>query len=180
MTHASGFYREVFKKFKGMFERIFLTGVSPVTPDDLKSGFNIGWNVSMAPELDKMLEFSSEDVRQMFTYYKEAGQLPANSDIEAMITEMKPWYDNYSFAKECLESNIRVFNCDMVLYYLRNYISYKHSPEIMLDPNTKTDYKKLNMLIQLDKLDGNRHGVMMEIIEKGEIAATLVPSFSAN
>ena len=180
MTHASGFYREVFKKFKGMFERIFLTGVSPVTPDDLKSGFNIGWNVSMAPELDKMLEFSSENVRQMFTYYKEAGQLPANSDIEAMITEMKPWYDNYSFAKECLESNIRVFNCDMVLYYLRNYISYKHSPEIMLDPNTKTDYKKLNMLIQLDKLDGNRHGVMMEIIEKGEIAATLIPSFSAN
>ena len=180
MTHASGFYREVFKKFKGMFERIFLTGVSPVTLDDLTSGFNIGWNVSMAPELDKMLGFSTEDVRQMFTYYKEAGQLPADSDIEAMITEMKPWYDNYCFAKECLESDIRVFNCDMVLYYLRNYISYKHSPEIMLDPNTKTDYKKLNMLIQLDKLDGNRHGVMMEIIEKGEIAATLVPSFSAN
>ena len=174
------FYSHVFKLFKGMFERIFLTGVSPVTLDDLTSGFNIGWNISMAPELDKMLGFSTEDVRQMFTYYKEAGQLPADSDIEAMITEMKPWYDNYSFAKECLESDIRMFNCDMVLYYLRNYISYKHSPEIMLDPNTKTDYKKLNMLIQLDKLDGNRHGVMMEIIEKGEIAATLVPSFSAN
>ena len=180
MTHASGFYREVFKKFKGMFERIFLTGVSPVTLDDLTSGFNIGWNISMAPELDKMLGFSTEDVRQMFIYYKEAGQLPADCDIEAMIAEMKPWYDNYCFAKECLESDIRVFNCDMVLYYLRNYISYKHSPEIMLDPNTKTDYKKLNMLIQLDKLYGNRHGVMMEIIEKGEIAATLVPSFSAN
>ena len=180
MTHASGFYREVFKKFKGMFERIFLTGVSPVTLDDLTSGFNIGWNISMAPELDKMLGFSTEDVRRMFTYYKEAGQLPADSDIEAMITEMKPWYDNYCFAEECLESDIRVFNCDMVLYYLRNYISYKHSPKVMLDPNTKTDYKKLNMLIQLDKLDGNRKGVMMEIIEKGEIAATLVPSFSAN
>ena len=180
MTHAAGFYREVFKKFKGMFERIFLTGVSPVTLDDLTSGFNIGWNISMAPELDKMLGFSTEDVRQMFTYFKEAGQLPADCDIEAMIAEMKPWYDNYCFAKECLESDVRVFNCDMVLYYLRNYISYKHSPEIMLDPNTKTDYKKLNMLIQLDKLDGDRKGVMMEIIEKGEIAATLIPSFSAN
>ena len=180
MTHASGFYREVFKKFKGMFERIFLTGVSPVTLDDLTSGFNIGWNISMAPELDKMLGFSTEDVRQMFTYYKEAGQLPASCDIEAMIAEMKPWYDNYCFAEECLENYVRVFNCDMVLYYLRNYVSYKSSPKIMLDPNTKTDYKKLNMLIQLDKLDGNRHGVMMEIIEKGEIAATLVPSFSAN
>ena len=180
MTHAAGFYREVFKKFKGMFERIFLTGVSPVTLDDLTSGFNIGWNVSMAPELDKMLGFSTEDVRQMFTYYKEVGMLPADCDIEAMITEMKPWYDNYCFAEECLDSDVRVFNCDMVLYYLRNYVSYKRSPEIMLDPNTKTDYKKLNMLIQLDKLDGNRKGVMMEIIEKGEIAATLVPSFSAN
>ena len=106
--------------------------------------------------------------------------LPADCDIEAMITEMKPWYDNYCFAEECLESDVRVFNCDMVLYYLRNYVSYKSSPKIMLDPNTKTDYKNLNMLIQLDKLDGNRKGVMMEIIEKGEIAATLVPSFSAN
>ena len=174
------FYSHVFKLFKGMFERIFLIGVSPITLDDLTSGFNIGWNVSMAPELDKMLGFSTEDVRQMFTYYKEAGQLPADCDIEAMITEMKPWYDNYCFAKECLENDVRVFNCDMVLYYLRNYVSYKHSPKIMLDPNTKTDYKKLNMLIQLDKLDGDRKGVMMEIIEKREIAATLVPSFSAN
>ena len=180
MTHASGFYREVFKKFKGMFERIFLTGVSPVTLDDLTSGFNIGWNVSMAPELEKMLGFSTEDVREMFRYYKEVEMLPADCDIEAMITEMKPWYDNYCFAKECLDSDVRVFNCDMVLYYLRNYVSYKRSPEIMLDPNTKTDYKKLNMLIQLDKLDGNRKGVMMDIIEKGEIASTLVPSFSAN
>ena len=180
MTHASGFYREVFKKFKGMFERIFLTGVSPVTLDDLTSGFNIGWDVSMASELEKMLGFSTEDVREMFTYYKEVEMLPADCDIEAMITEMKPWYDNYCFAKECLDSDVRVFNCDMVLYYLRNYVSYKRSPEIMLDPNTKTDYKKLNMLIQLDKLDGNRKGVMMDIIEKGEIAATLVPSFSAN
>ena len=174
------FYSHVFKLFKGMFERIFLTGVSPVTLDDLTSGFNIGWNVSMAPELDKMLGFSTEDVRQMFTYYKEAGQLPADSDIEAMIAEIKPWYDNYCFGEECLESDIRVFNCDMVLYYLRNFITYKSSPKIMLDPNTKTDYKKLNMLIQLDKLDGDRKGVMMEIIEKGEIAATLIPSFSAN
>ena len=61
------FYSHVFKLFKGMFERIFLTGVSPVTLDDLTSGFNIGWNISMAPELDKMLGFSTEDVRQMFT-----------------------------------------------------------------------------------------------------------------
>ncbi|MDR0938900.1 MAG: AAA family ATPase, partial [Mediterranea sp.] len=46
ITHASGFYREAFKKYKGMFDRIFMIGVSPVTLDDLSSGFNIGWNIS--------------------------------------------------------------------------------------------------------------------------------------
>ena len=179
ITHANGFYRDFFKLFKGMFERIFLTGVSPVTLDDLTSGFNIGWNVSMAPELDKMLGFSTEDVREMFTYYKEVGMLPAGCDIEAMIKEMKPWYDNYCFAKECLASDVRVFNCDMVLYYLKHYVLNGHAPEIMLDPNTKTDYNKLRGLIKLDKLDGDRKGVMLDIIEKGEIKATLEPSFSA-
>ena len=107
MTHASGFYREVFKLFKGMFERIFLTGVSPVTLDDLTSGFNIGWNASILPELDKMLGFSTEDVREMFGYYKGIGMLPADCDIEAMIEEMKPWYNNYCFAKECLSDSNR-------------------------------------------------------------------------
>lgn len=179
MTHADGFYRGFFKIFKGMFERIFLTGVSPVTLDDLTSGFNIGWNVSMTPELDKMLGFSTEDVREMFTYYKDVGMLPTSPDIEAMIADMKPWYDNYCFAEECLKSDVRVFNCDMVLYYLRNYVTYKQAPKIMTDPNTKTDYRKLQMLIKLDGLDSNRKGVMMEIIEKGEIVANPVPSFSS-
>ena len=161
-----------------IYKRIFLTGVSPVTLDDLTSGFNIGWNVSMAPELDKMLGFSTEDVREMFTYYKEVGMLPAGCDVEAMIEEMKPWYDNYCFAEECLKSDVRVFNCDMVMYYLRNYVSYGQAPEIMLDPNTKTDYNKLRGLIKLDKSDGERQDMMNEIIEKGEITATIETSFS--
>ena len=100
-----------------MFERIFMTGVSPVTLDDLTSGFNIGWNISTSYQFNMMLGFSEEDVRTMFQYYKDAGQLPDNTDIEAMITEMKPWYDNYCFAEECLDRDVKLFNCDIVLYY---------------------------------------------------------------
>lgn len=179
ITHADGFYRDIFKKFKGMFERIFMTGVSPVTLDDLTSGFNIGWNVSMNPKLDKMLGFSTEDVREMFTYYKEVGKLPTDCNIEAMISEMKPWYDNYCFAKECLKSDIRVFNCDMVLYYLRHYVDSGHAPEKMLDPNTKTDYNKLKKLLQFDKIDGDRKGVIQRIAEEGQLVAELHESFPA-
>jgi len=179
MTHASGFYREVFKRFKGMFERIFMTGVSPVTLDDLTSGFNIGWNVSTNPRLDKMLGFSTEDVHEMFTYYKQVGMLPADSDVEAMIADMKPWYDNYCFAEACLDSDIRVFNCDMVLYYLLHYMDSGHAPEKMLDPNTKTDYGKLKKLLQLDHIDGDRKGLIQRIAEEGRIVAELYESFPA-
>ena len=179
ITHASGFYRDVFKKFKGMFERIFMTGVSPVTLDDLTSGFNIGWHLSMNPKFDKMLGFSTEDVRAMLLYYKEVGMLPAESYVEAMLTEMKPWYDNYCFAKECLKQEARVFNCDMVLYYIRQYMDSGHLPERMVDPNTKTDYNKLKKLLQLDRLDGDRRGVIRRIVEEGQIITEVEESFPA-
>ena len=179
LTHASGFYREIFKKFKGMFERIFMTGVSPVTLDDLTSGFNIGWNISTDHQFNMMLGFSETDVRTMLQYYKDAGQLPADVDIEAMIREMKPWYDNYCFAKESLERDPKMFNCDMVLYYLRHYMSLGKSPEQMIDPNTRTDYNKMKKLIRLDKLDGNRKGVLRKITEEGQIITSLIDTFPA-
>lgn len=180
LTHASGFYREVFKKFKGMFDRIFMTGVSPVTLDDLTSGFNIGWNISTDHQFNMMLGFSETDVRTMLQYYKDAGQLPADADIEAMIKEMKPWYDNYCFAEESLDRDPKMFNCDMVFYYLRHYITLGKSPKEMIDPNTRTDYNKMKKLIRLDKLDGNRKGVLRKITEEGQIVTTLVTTFPAN
>ena len=180
MTHAEGFYRDIFKKFKGSFERIFITGVSPVTLDDVTSGFNIGWHISTKAEFNQMLGFSEEDVREMFAYYKEGGRLPADCDIEAMIAEMKPWYDNYCFAEDALHTQSRVFNCDMVLYYLRNYMSRGEGPKEMIDPNTKTDYNKMKKLLQLDKLDGDRKGVIRTIAEEGEIVCRLEESFPAH
>ena len=180
ITHADGFYRDVFKKFKGMFERIFITGVSPVTLDDVTSGFNIGWHISTKPEFNQMLGFSQEEVRKMFAYYKEVGGIPATSDIEAMIDEMKPWYDNYCFSKNALETQSKVFNCDMVIYYLRNYMDYGQAPDQMIDPNTRTDYNKMKKLLQLDKLDGDRKGIIRTIAETGQIVTTLEETFPAS
>ncbi|TGY69873.1 AAA family ATPase [Phocaeicola sartorii] len=178
ITHASGFYRDAFKNYKGMFDRIFMTGVSPVTLDDLTSGFNIGWNISTSPFFNGMLGFSEEDVRAMLRYYQEKGKL--QGDVEEMIQEMKPWYDNYCFAEESLDREPKMFNCDMVLYYLRNRIQLGKSPKQMIDPNTKTDYSKMKKLIQLDRLDGNRKGVLRKITEEGKILTNLFPSFSAD
>lgn len=179
ITHADGFYRDVFKKFKGNFERIFMMGVSPVTLDDVTSGFNIGWSISIKPEFDEMLGFSTTDVVEMFTYYKEHGSIPADSDIDAIVNDMKPWYDNYCFAKQALKKKTRMFNCDMVLYYLRNYMDAGCPPEEMIDPNTRTDYGKMKKLLQFDKLDGERKGIIRKIAEEEQIVTQLYESFSA-
>ena len=180
ITHAEGFYRDIFKKFKGSFERIFITGVSPVTLDDVTSGFNIGWHISTKEEFNQMLGFSEEDVREMFRYYQQHGAIPADRDIEAIINEIKPWYDNYCFSKRALETQSKVFNCDMVFYYLRNYMDTGTGPEQMIDPNTKTDYNKMKRLLQLDCLDGDRKGVIRRIAEEGEITCRLEETFPAH
>jgi hypothetical protein len=100
LTHGEGFYRDIFKLFKPNFERVLMIGVSPVTMDDLTSGYNIATNITADAAFNQMLGFSEDDVRQMFNYYKDAGWI--TGDVEAMIEEMKPWYDNYCFAKESL------------------------------------------------------------------------------
>ena len=180
INHAESFYCDIFKKFKGSFDRIFITGVSPVTLDDVTSGFNIGWHISTKPEFNQMLGFSTEDVHDLFSYYKASGAIRPDCNIEAVIDEMKPWYDNYCFAKDALHTQSRVFNCDMVLYYLRNYISRGEGPKEMIDPNTKTDYNKMKRLLQLDKLDGDRKGVIRTIAETGEITCNLYETFPAH
>ncbi|MDN0077858.1 AAA family ATPase [Bacteroides gallinaceum] len=180
LTHASGFYREYFKIFKAMFSRVFLIGVSPVTLDDLSSGYNIDWNISQAPEFNHMLGFSESDVRTMFHYYQDNGRLRADADIEAMMAEMKPWYNNYCFAKQCLNDD-RLYNCDMVYYYLRHQVFYGCPPDEMVDKNIRTDYKKLKMLADIDRGNQreNRMSVIEEIAATGSILMTLKTSFPA-
>lgn len=177
MTHASGFYRDVFKKFKGNYDRILMMGVSPVTLDDLTSGYNIATSITMDSRFNQMLGFSETEVREMIRYYQEAGVLQA--DEEQLITEMKPWYDGYCFSDEVIYTDPKKFNCDMVTYYLNSFIQSGRAPKEMIDRNTSMDYAKLNNLIKLDQLDGNRKGVLLEIAEKGSITGKVANSFPA-
>lgn len=177
MTHSDGFYRNVFKIFKPNFEKILFMGVSPITLDDLTSGFNIATNISLDPEFDMLLGFSETDVREMIRYYQNVGMI--NGDEDAIVADMKPWYDNYCFAEECYDVNPRMFNSNMVLYYMNSMVRAGHAPQPMIDPNTKTDYVKMKRLVNLDRLDGNRKGIVQRIAEKGYIDADIVPSFPA-
>ena len=177
LTHATGFYREVFKLYKANFQRILMMGVSPVTMDDVTSGFNIALNITADPRFNMMLGFSETEVRQMIAYYQEQGLI--KHDPDALIEEMKPWYDNYCFARTSLKTDPKMFNSDMVLYYMNNQITFGTSPEAMLDTNTRTDYTKLKRLVQLEGMGTEQHNTLQQIAAEGSIIADLHMSFPA-
>ena len=177
LTHATGFYRETFKQYKGMFDRILMLGVSPVTMDDLTSGYNIATNITMRPEFNMMLGFSETDVREMIRYYQRMGKITRDED--GIVEEMKPWYDNYCFAEDSLDTDPKMFNCDMVLYFLNNLILSGHSPKQMIDPNTRTDYGKMKKLIRLDGTGSYRTSIINEIAERGYTIGNIEESFPA-
>ena len=179
LTHGTGFYRDVFKLFKGMFDRIIMLGVSPITLDDLTSGYNIALNITMDPRFNQMLGFSEDDVRQMIRYYKEVGAIRPEVTEDSIIADMKPWYDNYCFAKDSFGREPSMFNSDMVCYYLSNLVGVGQRPEELIDPNTMTDYGKLKRLIKIDKTEGKRIEIIHDIAEKGFIKARLVSHFPA-
>ena len=177
LTHATGFYREVFKIYKANFQKILFMGISPVTLDDLTSGFNIATNISTDPRFNMMLGFSETEVREMISYYKETGMIKA--DTEQMIEEMKPWYDNYCFARASLNTDPKMFNSDMVIYYMRSQIDFGSAPEQMLDTNTRTDYKKLKKLMLLDGMTDKERSVIRRIAAEDKILGNINTSFPA-
>jgi hypothetical protein len=177
ITHADGFYRDVFKLFKGMFSRIVLTGVSPVTFNDLTSGFNIATDVTMFPEYNATIGFSTEEVQQMLRYYQERGLLP--TDTTAILKEMTEWYDGYCFSEDALEEGQQIFNSTMVINYLRYYIRHNRPPKMLVDKNTRTDYDKLRQLLKLDSLNGDRKKNFVQIAQDGYVIENVCDSFQA-
>ena len=179
LTHGTGFYRDVFKLFKGMFDRIIMLGVSPITLDDLTSGYNIALNMTIDSRFNQMLGFSEDDVRQMIRYYNEVGAIKPEVSEDSIIADIKPWYDNYCFAKDSFGREPSMFNSDMVCYYMSTLVDTGRKPEELIDPNTMTDYGKLKRLIRIDKTEGKRTEIIHNIAEKGFTKARIVSHFPA-
>ena len=183
-THGEGFIRVFFNVVKAAtsntdaaVERLFITGVSPITMDDVTSGFNIGTNISTLPQFNNIIGFSEDEVREMITYYKDEDALPEDVTVDGLVEIMKPWYDNYCFSEDRLEE--RMFNSDMALYFLNSYLQLGKAPKMMVDNNIRTDYGKLRHLVQIDKTFGANASVIQQIIAEGSITAQIATSFPA-
>ena len=180
-THGTGYLRSFFDAVKAgtktAIKRVFVTGVSPVTMDDLTSGFNIGTNYSLSPEFNELVGFTEVDVRAMLEYYATTCEFHHTTD--QLIEIMKPWYDNYCFAEESY-GRTTMYNSNMVLYFVDNYIrNGGEVPRRMLEENIRVDYNKLRMLIRKDKEFANDASIIQTIVQQGYITGELKTGFPA-
>lgn len=180
-THGEGYLRKFFDTIKGAagdtLARVFVTGVSPVTMDDLTSGFNIGTNYSLAPEFNEMTGFTENEVRDMLGYYSSV--LPFNHSVDELIKVMKPWYDNYCFAEEEY-GKTTMYNSVMVLNFLDKYIRNNYDiPKNMVESNVRIDYDKVRMLIRHDKEFAHDASIIQQLVTQGFVTGKLVENFPA-
>ena len=181
-THGEGYLRKFFDTIKGAagdtLARVFVTGVSPVTMDDLTSGFNIGTNYSLAPEFNEMTGFTEDEVRDMLGYYSSV--LPFNHSVDELIKVMKPWYDNYCFAEEEY-GKTTMYNSVMVLNFLDKYIRNNYDiPKNMVESNVRIDYDKVRMLIRHDKEFAHDASIIQQLVTQGFVTGKLVENFPAD
>ena len=181
-THGGGFYRNFFATLKagagrsgGGLERLFITGVSPITMDDVTSGFNIGRNISLRPEFNDLLGFTEEEVRELLELYRDHGVF--NQEVEAALDIMREWYNGYRFAEEA-EGDL--YNTDMILYFLAESMPNKRAPRELIDTNVRIDYGKLRHLLTVNRQLNGNFDLLRHIIGQEQVNTPIQLSFPLN
>ena len=180
LCHGDGFFKDFFTRLKAAttgtdapVTRLFITGVSPVTMDDVTSGFNIGTNISLDPTFADLTGFRHDDLRAISAYYGERCGFDAARLYETALV----WYDNYRFGSFDAPP---VANTTIVLSFFSYIWRTRRFPDELIDENLRTDYAKIRHLVTVNRrLNGNFH-VLENLLAEGALTERLVKSFQAN
>ena len=154
---------------ESVVDRIFITGVAPITLDSMTSGFNIIKDLTRDPRFNEMMGFSKEELIEMM-----GAQEIKKEEQEKLLPIMKENYDGYRFSIEAREEN-ELYNSNMCLYFLNSYLSFEKIPETLVDLNIASDYNKIGNMLRLCKGEKRleiidktitQDGVITEITEK--------------
>lgn len=171
LLSSEGYVRTFYKAIKDgtvtNISRVFMTGVSPIMLDDLTSGFNITTNLTMEKSLNEMMGFTEEETRNLLRKLNVCGDFKEDD----LMKDMQKYYNGYLFNKD---AGNKLYNTDMVLYFLKDiYLNNKY-PENMVDDNVKMDYRKIQELA----LKFNDEETFDKIMTNEEISTKLVSRFS--
>lgn len=180
----TGFVRTFYAALKsgttsGVVARMFITGVSPLMLDDLSSGFNIATHASMDLRLATLAGFTRADTERAVDEFLAArpalGAIPELGDRATLLRVLEQHYNGYRFSPRSSE---RVFNSDMVLYFLSAIDRASAYPDTMLDRNVRTEYGHLQRIGTLSGVDrGERRALLQTIAGEGHIRSEIVEQF---
>ena len=163
---------EILKKgTESVIDRIFITGVAPITLDSLTSGFNIGTDITQNDRFNEMMGFTKEELVEMMD---DIGI--SKEEQEVILPIMKENYDGYKFS---LEGKEKIYNSNMCLYFLNRYLEQRKIPTQLIDVNIASDYSKLGRMLDLCK-GGEREKIIEKTVSSegivGEITAKFNPA----
>ncbi len=171
----NGYVRKFYERIKsatgdGVVDRIFITGVSPLTLDSLTSGFNIGKHISLNIRFHNMMGFTEDEVRTILL-----GVGVAESAMAYTLDNLRQWYNGYLFHDK---ATTRLYNPDMVLYFASEIGLTGDYPKELLDTNIASDYGKLRELFRVEGQEVQNLALLNELITNGQVAAQLTRQFS--
>ncbi len=175
-----GFVRSFYEVLKtatlsNVIQKMFITGVTPITLDSLSSGFNIVSNISNEEPFNALAGFRQEEVNYSLeqTLFKKC----SNIDKEEILQNIKEWYNGYLFNVKVEE---RIYNATLVNYFLSKY-DYERCemPIKMLDSNVASDYKAIMKLFNIGDSERN-YKILEELIENGSITGIIKDRYDLN
>jgi len=168
---------EILKKgTESVVDRIFITGVAPITLDSTTSGFNIANDITKDIEFNDMLGFSKEDVKYLMTEI----DIPEEKQ-EELLPVIKENYDGYVFSDEIDNEKLndyKLYNSNMTLYFLQEYKRQKDIPKKLIDTNILSDYKKIEAFMNLCQ-NMNKIELLEKIVAEEPVESELTEKFNA-
>ncbi len=154
---------------ESVIDRIFITGVAPITLDSMTSGFNIIFDLTRDPRFNEMIGFTKQELIKIME-----SQEIAKEKQEELLPIMEENYDGYRFSKDV---ETKLYNSNMCLYFLDSYTSLEKVPEELVDTNIASDYSKIGNMLRLCRNE-NRLDIIEKTLSGEGIATTLVRQFN--
>ena len=152
-----------------VIDRIFITGVAPITLDSLTSGFNISFDMSRDEEFNEMIGFTKDEVIRLMDI-----QNISKETQEELLPILKENYDGYQF---CITGKEKVYNSNMCLYFLNGFQRYEEIPRQLVDVNIASDYTKLGKMLELCKGEKGQK-IIEQTVSGGKITSQITEKFN--
>ncbi|NBC09418.1 MAG: AAA family ATPase [Bacteroidetes bacterium] len=174
IVSQNGFVRKFYEVLKqgtgaGVVDRIFITGVSPVTLDSLTSGYNIGTDLTLDFNMHDFMGFTEAETASLL----QMAGVP-EGELPGVMADVRAWYNGYRFNSEV---DHQLYNPDMVLYFAAAFAQYGKYPTKLLDANVASDYGKIRRMLRVGDKERN-YQLLEEVLQQESVREPITELFS--